>query len=402
MSLEPSYYNGTVCTFLDLQRSNNQLDGTIHCLTRGETVGLTLDLVAAFISLFAVILIFGYMARNVRHAPLGRRRLIQEPLDLYMISLFVANFLQSLSMVLSVKWVNDGKTEVGAVCTAQGIMQQLGETGVAMSALVIAVHSFVAVWWSKGVSPRALRSAGFVIGLCWAYIVVHIIIGQSVYHAQNYITPTPYWCWLGRPYLVAKITGEYFWFWLCLAISSLVYVSLHLWLCGYITLSTESKWFGFRIHKADQSGRDNDEFRGKRRSFAMLGYPLVYCALILPLSVVRWIGFVEEAKGNRSGISYQATLAVDFVFELSGLFDVLLFLYARPGLLLFSEQDAGAVYEAGRAPSFTSYQMWNGGSDEQGEMRESRRMERRSQGVLLPDDDCAWSVAQSIPESRGS
>ncbi|KII94773.1 hypothetical protein PLICRDRAFT_47785 [Plicaturopsis crispa FD-325 SS-3] len=388
MSFDPSHLNGIVCTLSEWQRSN-ETDALIHCLTRGETVGLTLDVVAAFISLFALLIIFGCMAWNVKHALPGQRRLIQEPLDLYM----------ALSMILSAKWVNDGKTEVGAVCTAQGIMQQLGETGVAMSALVIAAHSFIAVWWSKGLSPRALRSAAFVIGLCWAYIVLHIIVGQSVYHAKNYITPTPYWCWLGPSYLGAKVSGEYFWFWLCLAISFVVYIPLHLWFHGYIALSTDSKWLGFRIHRADKSSRDNDEFRGKRRSFAMLAYPLVYCAIILPLSVVRWISFVQESNGNQSGISYQATLGVEFVFELSGIFDVLLFLYARPGLLLFSERRA-AVNEEGRAPSLSSVPTWNNGSGEQGEMREARRMECPSQGALPEDDDSAWSVRQSRRETR--
>jgi hypothetical protein len=50
--------------------------------------------------------------------------------------LFFADLVQALGAVMDVKWVNDGKVEIGNFCTAQGVIQQLGETGVAITTLV--------------------------------------------------------------------------------------------------------------------------------------------------------------------------------------------------------------------------------------------------------------------------
>lgn len=90
-------------------------------------------------------------------------------------------------------------------------------------------------------------------------------------------------------------------------------------------------------------------------SVRFVRYPFAYCVAVLPLSIVRWIDFVQEAKGRPNGISYQATFGAASVYELSGLFDVLLFLYARPGLLLHSERHpAAASGNRGYAPSLAT------------------------------------------------
>ena len=74
------------------------------------------------------------------------------------LSLFAADLLQAIGAALDVKWVHQGFVQVGGFCTAQGMqpyikccyalliltlgaffsgaIQQLGETGVAMSTLV--------------------------------------------------------------------------------------------------------------------------------------------------------------------------------------------------------------------------------------------------------------------------
>lgn len=53
-----------------------------------------------------------------------------------MLSLFCSDILQGLGGVLNVRWIHDGKLEDGSYCTAQGAIQQLGETSVAMTTTV--------------------------------------------------------------------------------------------------------------------------------------------------------------------------------------------------------------------------------------------------------------------------
>ncbi|KII91648.1 hypothetical protein PLICRDRAFT_51784 [Plicaturopsis crispa FD-325 SS-3] len=348
-----SQFDGSVCTLSEWQRSNAP-DALIHCFTRGETVGLTISVLSGSVSLLAVTGILLSIMWNLYTASPGKRRLIQEPMDLYMLSLFAANFLQALGQMLGAKWVNDGKSEVGAFCTSQGVVQQLGEPVVALATLVIAIHSFVAVWWSKGV--HSLRVAQSIVAIYWLFAVLFVSVGMVVHRGENYVSPSPYWCWLGPAYLKEKIPGEYLWFWLCLAVSFTVYIPLYLWSRGNITIVDESKWLSCRFHAATNASYiDDDVLRRKRRSYAMLAYPFAYCVAVLPLSIVRWIDFVQEAKGRPNGISYQATFGAASVYELSGLFDVLLFLYARPGLLLHSERHpAAASGNRGYAPSLAT------------------------------------------------
>lgn len=72
--------------------------------------------------------------RHVRRT--GKWHLVQEPMDVLMLSLFVADLIQAIGAVMDVRWVHSGKVEVGAFCTAQGVVQQLGETTVAITTLV--------------------------------------------------------------------------------------------------------------------------------------------------------------------------------------------------------------------------------------------------------------------------
>ena len=53
-----------------------------------------------------------------------------------MLSLFTFDLIQAVGIVLHVKWVNEGMVYIGAYCTAEGTIQQLGETGVAIATLV--------------------------------------------------------------------------------------------------------------------------------------------------------------------------------------------------------------------------------------------------------------------------
>ena len=46
------------------------------------------------------------------------------------------DILQALGGILDVRWANSGIVTTGSYCTAQGIIQQIGELGVALITLV--------------------------------------------------------------------------------------------------------------------------------------------------------------------------------------------------------------------------------------------------------------------------
>jgi hypothetical protein len=135
--------------------------------------------------------------------------------------------------------------------------------------------------------------------------------------------------------------------------SLLLYTPLFLWRRGHITLNPDVWWrFSFRWRRKS----DLDEQR--RRSMNMIlydprnnsskrvntdsasSYPLVYCITVLPASAIRWTGFMQEVRDN--GINHvpsAATLGGRFVFGLSGIANVVLYLATRPRLLLFPRHD---------------------------------------------------------------
>jgi len=205
-----------------------------------------------------------------------------------------------------VKWVNDGKLGIGPFCTAQGVLQQFGETGVALTTLLIAVFTFIRIWWSKDI--RLLRTAEFIIGLVWFFILLLVAIPNLTHRNKHllYEVPTPYWCWLGKGYLGFRLAGEYIWLWLALLVSLLTYIPLALFFWGH-----------------------------RSYSVTMIAYPVVYSILVLPLSVVRWVQFVEERGGKSSDIAPSATIAAVSIFGLSGAMNVVLLVVTRPNSLLF-------------------------------------------------------------------
>jgi hypothetical protein len=54
---------------------------------------------------------------------------------------------------------------------------------------VIAIHTFVAIWWRKGI--HALRSAKIIMALVWLYVIFFVGIGIGLNNDKDYVVPTP-------------------------------------------------------------------------------------------------------------------------------------------------------------------------------------------------------------------
>jgi len=250
-----------------------------------------------------------------------------------MLSLFFADLLQAIGAVTYLKWVGSGHLEVGEFCSAQGILKQSGEVGVALSTLAIALYTFIGVW--MGITIQSKRVTGGIIGIIWFFIGLLILLGNVLNNGARvgFERPAPYWCWIGDPFFVWRLLGEYLWFWVTLLVSIITYIPLYFWSRGNVT-SDDVSWWKFTIQReADPS----EDFKGiRRRSLIMLLYPAIYCLIILPLSVARWIGFVQEQRGLVNTVPPAATFAAMAIFNLSGACNAILLLTTRPKSGLFS------------------------------------------------------------------
>jgi hypothetical protein len=146
------------------------------------------------------------------------------------LSLFIADFIQALGAVVNVKWVNEGKVFIGPYCTAQGlpqplrnvqyaflwlatlgVIQQLGETVVAITTLVrrfstpvgwtqgvaiplqvIAIQTFWVIWWGTG-KYQTVAVATYVTATVWFFVIMFVSISAGIHQnrASLYNTPTP-------------------------------------------------------------------------------------------------------------------------------------------------------------------------------------------------------------------
>jgi len=66
-------------------------------------------------------------------------------------------------------------------------------------------------------------------------------------------------------------------------------------------------------------------------------YPVAYSAIVLPVSIVRWITFTDQKCGDKAKVPTAATFATVFLHDSFGFVNVLLLLMTRQTLLLFDD-----------------------------------------------------------------
>jgi len=226
--------------------------------------------------------------------------------------------LQATGGILSIRWAHNGIVTTGAYCTAQGVIQQSGELGVALITLLLSVHTFVAAVLQVGLRARGVALS--LVFLACVFDTLWVVIDPVIH--KNYETPSPYWCWINPDkYMGTRLGGEYVWLWIALAFTVL-YIPLYFWAEGFWSIDE-----GFKFHWWSPEQRVSYEQR--RATLGMLLYPLTYSVIILPNSLTWWLYFAHH------NIPSAAVLFSSTMFHLSGVINVFLFLIIRPQLLLF-------------------------------------------------------------------
>ncbi|KAH9978828.1 hypothetical protein BGW80DRAFT_1455547 [Lactifluus volemus] len=311
--------NGTVCNVQQYQQSlasETSPDPTITCLTHGQTIGLTLIAETSFLSLLCVMVLFILIGRNVlryrKVLPNGGWRLLQTPADIYLLTLFIFNIIMALGGVLNVRWAHNGIVTTGSYCTAQGIIQQSGELGVALTILLLGTHTFVTALWSVGIEAR--RPAFGLVGLICVFIALWVGLGNGL--NKKYETPTPYWCFISHRYFAERLSGSYIWIWIALFASIVLYIPVYFWATGRLLVNNRSL-------NRSQLGTPN-----RRATLRLLLLPLAYLLSILPLTATHWWAHQSVPSAV---LFFNASM-----LNLSGAFEVVLFLFSQTQLLLFA------------------------------------------------------------------
>jgi len=136
-----------------------------------------------------------------------------------------------------------------------------------------------------------------------------------------------FWCWIGdgSRYTAERYTGEYVWMWIALGVSAVTYIPLAFVAQGIGLRVNGNRWYRFELYR-----RDDIRAEDQKKSISMIVYPFVYFWLVIPLSVVRWVsGFGSGEKTLPT-----ATIATECIYSLSGLANVLIFLFTRSNLFM--------------------------------------------------------------------
>jgi len=208
-------------------------------------------------------------------------------------------------------------------------MKQLGATGVALISLAIALHTFgVMIFRWDSSNKHALLT----IGLICVFITLMIGISCAVHKGDQFYGNTKYWCWITSAYTGERIGTEYLWLWIAAFVDIVLYVLLALVVKGFIVIN------GCKIRIPANEERVRQSWTSRRSSgkdvtstvaIGLLFYPVVYTITVIPFAVVRWILF-SNPDGD---VPFAATAFATMLFGLSGLFNVILYGFTRPGLL---------------------------------------------------------------------
>ncbi|KAG9091937.1 hypothetical protein FS749_016129 [Ceratobasidium sp. UAMH 11750] len=259
----------------------------------------------------------------------------------------------SLGAILDIKWASERKTYCGSYCNAQGAIQIVGETAVALFTFAITFYTFISVVRGKVIKRRVVLWGG-VTALIWLFVLLWAVLGYATHPKSgndSFYTPTPYWCWISQKYTKERLAGEYVWLWFAGFGNLLLYIPLFFILRGNIVWDEEEGWRTLRWKRlpprssrrsteglvgpndtrSTLSRRDNS---GNPKQF--LWYPFAYTIVVLPMSIIRWITFND--KGKPSPAASTATAVAVSIFNLSGLVNVVLILATRTNVLLFGSR----------------------------------------------------------------
>ncbi|EKM56586.1 uncharacterized protein PHACADRAFT_253801 [Phanerochaete carnosa HHB-10118-sp] len=306
------------------------MSGDERCPTRfdfGVRLGLVFIVETACLSAIAsaaLLVYIGYSAAKIRRNA-ARKWTVTTHVHWYFLSLLVSELIQAIGGIINVKWIADAEVTQGGVCTAQGVLKQSGDVGVALAVLAIALHTFFTLVFRWRPDP-ASKLPLLVVSAIWIAIALIIGISFATHRHKVYYGDTQYWCWITSEYPVQRIVLEYLWMWITAFVNIALYIPMALAILYDATVAVNG-WH-VRIVKNPKTYRDDRRLE-MRIAIKMLVYPAVYTITVLPIAICRFLGF--DSQGC-SRVPWPATVFADLIFASSGFFNVLLYTVTRPNL----------------------------------------------------------------------
>jgi len=313
------------------------MSGQPRLFSLGERLGIFLTVEASLLSAASVTFILCYaLYRRIRSTLYTSRRKdlrFSRPSESdatssgLFLNLMLADLIQAFGNLPDIKWMTAGAVLPGKLCTAQAVLKQVGIVGVAMTSLAIALHTFsilVLQWKGPPNFPKYV-----IIGI-WTFIAFDVGLANLIHRKEIYYGGTGYWCWILPRFEAEGIVTEYLWVWLA---------GLSMIILYGIMFAIIRRWFKIAhgIHWYNQPGRgaldteSEDDRKIKAVANSLLFYPAVYIFCVFPNTLSRWLYFTN---GLRHPPPYQFTLFASSIYGLSGVFNLILFFFTRPTVVM--------------------------------------------------------------------
>ncbi|KAJ7585768.1 hypothetical protein C8J56DRAFT_862245 [Mycena floridula] len=299
-----------------------------------ERLGLVFIAEAACLSAVCVAGLLVYIAYSFAVVKRGASRnwTLSTHFHYYFINLLFSDLIQAIGGILDIRWIIDSGVTEGPLCTAQGIFKQMGDVGVALTSLAIAIHTFSVLVFRKQPPDR---TAILVLSMIWIFIALVVGVSVARHKNQDYYGNTQYWCWITAGFPSERIALEYVWMWITASVNIICYIIIALVIKGVIIVEGNKMYVRRQKPRAlktlsissPHSLTTVQNLRTNDIAMQMLFYPAVYTITVLPIAICRFLAFSGRT------VPFPATAFSSILFSLSGVFNLVLFKLTRPKLI---------------------------------------------------------------------
>ncbi|KAK7038876.1 hypothetical protein VNI00_010508 [Paramarasmius palmivorus] len=283
-----------------------------------ERSGVICLAVAGLLSIASVLFVLRYV--------FGTPKTFRTHIFEYLVSLFIANVVQSTGTAMNLRWVVKNGVSNGSFCVAQGAIKQAGNVATALWSFMISLHLFNILFMRSSVTRVGLWLT--LLG-GWLCVAVIVFIGPAAVENPEkgpYFGISGRWCWITNEYPEEQIFLEYFFEFLSACLSFILYCVILLRVRGNL-VHNQGKW-QLKFISSSESwrlgfARDLIDSSMLKLAQKMVWFPVAYTIILIPITITR----LSEFMGHK--IPFGATVFAGVVFNLTGFVNVCLIVVTR-------------------------------------------------------------------------
>ncbi|KAH9163931.1 hypothetical protein EDB89DRAFT_2078399 [Lactarius sanguifluus] len=265
----------------------------------------------ATVGLLSAIAISAFNTRMVKNPNM----FVRTHVVFYFISLLLSDMLQAIGSIMNSAWVTEQAVIYDSLCTAQGVIKQTADVGIALWSLVIATRTFLVLFLRV---PHKRYTMWITLIANWSLLGAIVIAGPAT--ASDKLGPfygiSGIWCWISPNYGTKRIALDYMVMFISALLAFILYLLVFLKMRGIVRAQVHST----SVASADRERNEKYEHKLARQ---MLLYPVAYTILILPIACCRFSAWTGHE------VPFGVTIFSDFIYLMSGLVHVVLFASTR-------------------------------------------------------------------------